>query len=275
MSRLEQAAHLSALRQDFSRVFRKNLVHPVCAIHPILPDDFPNGIRRWLFFFADRKRRWLFLRTAMRRVRSSAHPATLRHNLALAKLSRRPRLWRLVRSSWAPERVVLQAKTLVAAARGRRLAWCPIPGWPSRATAARSDRPSDRGTYTLPMPLCHCRTGRAGQAFIPASARGRRPAAFAGQASLRSRRALSQNSSAPFGETDRTRAGRPGGEGKGAPVPLARVVSQGKPPSRPLATPLPCIGSAVAGCPKGEVKQDGQLATRAAASRQNGLSSAP
>ena len=38
-------------RQDFSRVFRKNLVHPVCAIHPILPDDFANGIRRWLFFF--------------------------------------------------------------------------------------------------------------------------------------------------------------------------------------------------------------------------------
>jgi hypothetical protein len=50
VSRLEQAAHLSALRQDFSRVFRKNLVHPVCAIHPILPDDFANGIRRWLFF---------------------------------------------------------------------------------------------------------------------------------------------------------------------------------------------------------------------------------
>jgi hypothetical protein len=59
--------HLTAPRQDFSRVFEKNLVDPVCVIRPSLTDDFANGISRWLFF-ANRMRWWLFLRTAMRRV---------------------------------------------------------------------------------------------------------------------------------------------------------------------------------------------------------------
>ena len=229
MSRLEQAVHLSAPAAGFQPASSGRIWYTLYAPYT---QSCPTVLRTASAagsFFSTRKRRWLFLRTAMRRVRSSVHPATLRHNLALAKLSRRPRLWRFVRSSWAPERVVLQAKTLVAAARGRRLAWCPIPGWSSRATAARSDRPSDRGTYTLPMPLCHCRTGRPGKRLPPVSARGRRPAAFAGQAS----RPFPTRPLAEF--VCAVRRNRPdkgretGGEGKGAPVPLARVVSHGKP----------------------------------------------
>lgn len=91
MSRLARLYTSVRPRQDFSRVFRKNLVHPVCAIHPILPDGFANGIRRWLFFCEPHPPVAIFANGNAASDGSSAHPAALRHNLALAKLSRRPR----------------------------------------------------------------------------------------------------------------------------------------------------------------------------------------